>query len=394
VSRMTVKLSCSSTSIFFILLVVMWVFQLWMFTFTTGKMGHSLTMSENEVSCKTRNYKTAGNTQQQSAWPETLGEMTEQNTQTPRFDVCNDCFKLNLKPILQTKDICRPIAGETSPLFVAIITCTVGRRDVRDAIRNTWASYSRSNTAFMRYFFIVGRTNNATLQDALVLENDIFHDIVQYDFKDTYRNLTIKTMVGLQHAVKYCKTAEFVLKTDSDVYVNVPAFSHLLNSYKNTSSETGGHIGKGHNGIFGLLRKGSLPIRNTSLSFHEKWVVSKTEFPRSVYPNYLDGHAYVLPTSVARAVVDVSKNIPFFHFEDVYVGLCLEHLGYEVKDTRGFLRVNRPLTTCSHKYDYVYFVHGLNSSYMRKVWDASCPRTGKMQFWKRLQEGEWIKVNM
>jgi len=320
--------------------------------------------------------------------------VTEQNTQTPRPDVCNDCFKLNLKPILQTTDICRPIAGGKSPLVVAFITCTVEGRDVRDAIRNTWASYSRSNTAFMRYFFIVGRTDNATLQDALVLENDIFHDIVQYDFKDTYRNLTIKTMVGLQHAVKYCKTAEFVLKTDSDVYVNVPAFSHLLNSYKNTSSETGGHVENGHNGMFGRLHNRALPIRNTSVSFREKWIVSKTEYPRSVYPKYLDGHAYVLPTSVARAVVDVSKDIPFFHLEDVYVGLCLEHLGYEVKGTRGFLRVKTPLPVCSYKYDNVYFVHRLDSPYMLKVWEASCSNTGKAQFWKRLRQGEWTNTNM
>jgi len=367
---------------------------------------------EKDFSIKNRHYQTARNTQLQSSLPQTIGELTGQNTQTPRTDVCNDCFQLKFTLILQTKDICRPIAGGKSPLFVAIITCTVERSDVRDVIRNTWGSYSRSNTAFMRYFFIVGRSDNATLQDALVLENDVYHDIVQYDFEDSYRNLTIKTMMGLQHAVKYCKTAEFVLKTDSDVYVNVPAFSHLLHSYEPTSSETGGQnlasvgegvahikplqmgkeqyqfipgvitypIAKAQNGIFGLMWKGSPPIRNASSPSNEKWVVSKTEFPRNVYPKFLDGHGYVLPYSVARAVVGVSKDIPFFKLEDVYIGLCLEALGHEIEHTSGFLRVHGMLTVCSHKFDYVYLVHGLNSTYMRKVWETTCPRTGHVQF--------------
>ena len=39
---------------------------------------------------------------------------------------------------------------------------------------------------------------------------------------------------------------------------------------------------------------------------------------------------------MARRLVSVSRDVPFFHLEDVFVGLCLRQLGLRVRHVNGF----------------------------------------------------------
>ncbi len=39
--------------------------------------------------------------------------------------------------------------------------------------------------------------------------------------QDTYHNLTLKTTMGLKWTAIFCPQAQFVLKTDDDIYVNL-----------------------------------------------------------------------------------------------------------------------------------------------------------------------------
>ena len=41
-------------------------------------------------------------------------------------------------------------------------------------------------------------------------------------FQDSYHNLTLKTVMGLKWMSIFCPHAKFILKTDDDIYVNVP----------------------------------------------------------------------------------------------------------------------------------------------------------------------------
>ena len=51
-------------------------------------------------------------------------------------------------------------------------------------------------------------------------------DILQEDFVDSYMNLTLKSVMGLKWVSNHCMKAEFVMKTDDDIYVNI---NSLLN---------------------------------------------------------------------------------------------------------------------------------------------------------------------
>ncbi|NWI16272.1 B3GT2 galactosyltransferase, partial [Crypturellus soui] len=63
----------------------------------------------------------------------------------------------------------------------------------------------------------------APLQRLLREESARYGDLLQQDFLDTYNNLTLKTLMGLEWVAKYCPGAAYVLKADQDVFLN-PAY--------------------------------------------------------------------------------------------------------------------------------------------------------------------------
>ena len=54
-------------------------------------------------------------------------------------------------------------------------------------------------------FFHWGATKNQSLQESIARENDDYHDIVQGDFLDSYRNLSYKNIMGKLWVSQFCK---------------------------------------------------------------------------------------------------------------------------------------------------------------------------------------------
>ncbi|NWQ72670.1 B3GT2 galactosyltransferase, partial [Neopipo cinnamomea] len=51
-------------------------------------------------------------------------------------------------------------------------------------------------------------------------EDELHGDLLQQDFLDTYNNLTLKTLMGLEWVSRYCPDAAYVMKADHDVFLN------------------------------------------------------------------------------------------------------------------------------------------------------------------------------
>lgn len=352
-----------------------------------------------------------------------------------RANSCDGCFNTNYSVVIDNKEVCAVHKGRRVVL-TAFVTSALHERGARDAVRDTWASCSKNNTSNdLRYLFVLGLGRNETVNDMIRTESNVFKDIVVYNFLDTYETLTLKTVLGLKHVTLVCSNSKFVMKVDSDVYVNIPAVLQLLKTQENNEdikdekrAETDfvSHYAKhshevpviadktkkltvngdvyvplkyvefsrkqANNGMFGLLWQESVPIRNRTSLFH-KWFVTRAEYPDPVYPNYLDGLGYILPANVAKMVVSVSPNVPFFKFEDVYIGLCMRKAGYKLQETNGFLRLGTAVTLCSHKYDHIYLVHGVSPDRLRQAWAAKCRKTGFVQLETTVPLNRWIKLS-
>lgn len=87
----------------------------------------------------------------------------------------------------------------------------------RVLIRETWAK--RSLFPQTRLVFMLGSTNDSDVRDQVNLESELYRDIVQQNFHDSYRNLTLKCQMALDWITKYCSHSKYVLKTDDDVIV-------------------------------------------------------------------------------------------------------------------------------------------------------------------------------
>ena len=63
-------------------------------------------------------------------------------------------------------------------------------------------------------------------------ESEKFGDIVQGNFKDAYRNMTYKNVFGLLWASMFCEQAEFIVKSDDDMYVDLYEVFAVTRNYR------------------------------------------------------------------------------------------------------------------------------------------------------------------
>ena len=95
-------------------------------------------------------------------------------------------------------------------LFVSFTPITVNLFQTRRTIRNTWIHQSFKNAS--KSIFIVGKSTNESINNKVKLESQMYGDILQGDFVDTYRNLVKKTILGIKWMSEYCNKTKFILK--------------------------------------------------------------------------------------------------------------------------------------------------------------------------------------
>jgi len=126
--------------------------------------------------------------------------------------------------------------GENNVTLLAMIPISPHNFLNRIIIRTTWSN--RHVSPHLRHVFIIGNTNNKTINEKLRQEYDQYEDIVQQDFLDTYKNLTIKTISAIKWASKYCLNTKYVLKIDDDMIINSPRLINYLEKNENNSLPT------------------------------------------------------------------------------------------------------------------------------------------------------------
>ncbi|OCT91297.1 hypothetical protein XELAEV_18014348mg [Xenopus laevis] len=234
---------------------------------------------------------------------------------------------------LRTKIQCE----RNPPFLVLLVTTTYKQKEARNAIRQTWGKERQIGDLLISTYFLLGASANVTIQEELIEESDTYNDIIQGDFRDTYYNLTLKTMMGIEWICAHCPQTKFVMKTDSDMFVNTGYLVELLVKKNQTT-----------NFVTGSLRPDDVPIRN----IHSKWYISETEYPLDQYPPFCSGTGYVFSVDVAQKIQNVSTTVPFFKLEDVYVGMCLEKLKINLQDLHSrptFFEYKKPFTVCGYR---------------------------------------------
>ncbi|XP_015204383.2 beta-1,3-galactosyltransferase 2 [Lepisosteus oculatus] len=216
--------------------------------------------------------------------------------------------------ILNEPDKCR----DMSPFLILMIPVAPTDRAARDAIRKTWGREGLIPGVIIGRIFYVGLPQGdqaPRIQVALEEESREHRDIVQKDFLDSYRNLTIKTMMILDWLATYCPGASYAMKIDTDMFLNV---DYLVNKVLDTRS-----VPAKEDFITGAVIADGRPRR----SKESKWYMPEDAYPEDTYPPYVSGTGYVFSVGLAKKLLSASKFVRPVPLEDIYLGLCLQVLG-------------------------------------------------------------------
>ena len=288
-----------------------------------------------------------------------VNPIIEGATDNKRKVNCNNCFNHNFKYVIDNPDICK-MYSDQPPIELLIIILTVHENiHRRTALRDTWLTHTKNNTANVRYAFLLGEINDTMVQADIVKENDAFRDIIKEDFVDVYSNLTYKTLMGFKWAAIKCDVAKAVLKTDDDMFINVPNVLDIVRRNLNFL-------------LMGVAGSCSTKNNRPNRDRKSKWYASMNSFPEKVYPNFCSGTGYLTSLNVVRRVIEISPHVPFFHLEDIYVALCIQKLGYHTKSFPGFNNIRPNLDACLFKGKLLVTAHYMSPTMIRKMWNDKC----------------------
>ncbi|KAM6941353.1 beta-1,3-galactosyltransferase 2-like [Lycodopsis pacificus] len=233
-----------------------------------------------------------------------------------------------------------PTCHTKAPFLVLMVHVATGDVAARDTIRKTWGSEKLVLGQLVETLFMLGLPGGADAeqqQEKLKQENLQHRDLVQSNFQDSYRNLTIKTMVMLEWLAAHCVKASYVMKIDSDMLLHVHNVVKLLLDPSTAK----------HNYMTGLVWWHSPVLRNPFNKFYmPRNVIAEPE-----YPPYPLGMAYVMSLDLPAKILAVSPQVKPIFIEDAYLGMCLKRLGISPTDppeqTMFIVAPEHPLSSCS-----------------------------------------------
>ena len=221
----------------------------------------------------------------------------------------------------------------------------------------------------LRHQFVLGRTSHDYLS-AIEKEFIQFGDVLIGDFKDSYRNLTLKMMFGILYAYEFCQNAHYVLKLDDDTFYNPVNLIALLRESPRERM------------YMGMSNANRLPRRNE----RNKFYISPKVYPGKLFPPFVFGGSTILTMDSIKHLNSSHFRVPCLPLEDTYMGLLME--GYaDVTWIAMWSRtetMTRPLTDCelsstvfveSKKYLQYYVENKMrlqkptNCHLLTRVWD-------------------------
>ncbi|XP_047458748.1 N-acetyllactosaminide beta-1,3-N-acetylglucosaminyltransferase 3-like [Mugil cephalus] len=218
--------------------------------------------------------------------------------------------------ILDVPDKCGGVDEPEDVFLLLVIKSSPINYDRREVLRKTWAKERLHKGAQIRRIFISGTSSDHWEKDRLnkllQLEHQQYNDILQWDFNDSFFNLTLKQALFFEWMANNCPHARFLLNGDDDVFANTNGMVEYLQGLQNNTGNK--HLFTGH------LITNAQPIR---------WQQSKYFVPPQVhkpnmYPPYCGGGGFLLSGHTALIINKMSQSIPLIPIDDVYIGMCLD----------------------------------------------------------------------
>lgn len=249
--------------------------------------------------------------------------------------------------------------------LLMVVKSVIEQHDRREAVRRTWGKEGTVDGRKVRTLFLLGSPNTGkdtkNLQKLIEYEDRIYGDILQWDFMDTFFNLTLKEVNFLKWFDIYCPGVQFIFKGDDDVFVNTRNLLELIGfkveERKSATLFVGDTISK------------AIPIRNRQ----SKYYIPKELYDKP-YPPYVGGGGFLMSSQLARRLFVVSEALELYPIDDVFLGMCLQklHLGPEMHPGFRTFGITRrrvsPMNSQPCFYKNLIVVHKLSAQELLRMW--------------------------
>lgn len=254
----------------------------------------------------------------------------------------------------------QPHVCDDEPFLLLVVKSLIPHFDRRQAIRETWGQAGVFANKTVATVFLLGNSlpddHLPDLLEMLGHEAELHKDILQWDYRDTFFNLTLKEVLFLEWFSQSCPHAHFILKGDDDVFVNTLQIINLL---------AGLSVKKAKDLFIGDVIRNAGPHRDQKLKYF---------VPESVYvgqyPPYAGGGGYLYSGDVALRLHNISRQVVLYPIDDVYTGMCLKKLGLAPEKHAGFKTFDIAEKQRSNLcvYRSLMLVHSRTPQQMLTIW--------------------------
>ncbi|XP_061600928.1 N-acetyllactosaminide beta-1,3-N-acetylglucosaminyltransferase 2 [Cololabis saira] len=264
----------------------------------------------------------------------------------------------------------QPGICEEPPFLLLAVKSLEPHFDRRQAIRQSWGRAGVLANRTVATVFLLGNAtavdHHPDLSRMLNYESAHHKDIVQWDFRDSFFNLTVKEVLFLEWIQTRCSGARFIFKGDDDVFVNT---HRILDFLKGLSGP------KARDLFVGDVITNAGPHRDKRV----KYFIPESMYVGG-YPPYAGGGGYLYSGDIAARLHNVSKHVALYPIDDVYTGMCMRKLGLAPEKHKGFRTFNIEEKYRSNPcaYKSLMLVHPRTPQEMIQIWswlsraDLSC----------------------
>lgn len=257
--------------------------------------------------------------------------------------------------LIDAPDVC-----SKAPFLLLAVKSLTPHFDRRQAIRESWGRAGILANHTVVTVFLLGETAESdyfpNVSEMLRFEASLHGDLLQWDYRDTFFNLTLKEVLFLDWLVERCPSARYIFKGDDDVFVNTRSILNFLSGLSET---------KARDLFVGDVISNAGPHRDKNL----KYYIPENIFVGG-YPPYAGGGGYLYSANVGIRLRNISQEVTLFPIDDVYTGMCLQKLGLVPEKHHGFRTFNIQEKDRENAciYKSLMLVHPRSPQEMIKIW--------------------------
>jgi len=241
----------------------------------------------------------------------------------PEVFLSSSYLSLTSNSLLSHQQICT----ETEPLALIVINSAPSHYLRRKQIRQTYLPFLKVHNIIIK--FALGTLYEGQTCNELKKEQEMYQDLIQWGFKDSWRNLTLKTIATLNYHAFHCPTAKYLIKADDDTVIHPQNLVSLLN--RNLSFSIVSH----------LLYFKKVCSNWWSLQFcipkkyHYK--INNLEY----FPPYPAGGLYIITRdAISPLISHINSLSDKFFLEDAFIGMVANATQVNLIDDKRFMFSN------------------------------------------------------